>query len=232
MTVICDGVVRVERRGKTKAMKSPRPQSWQFRGSGPHLRPPPHVDINLIGPGHLDLPVRQLDNHYAFPRFKFVDGEPDTRVLRAIPGRQDLNVHVGQVADLAKPQPLWLGEPGQERLREQKHESLTRFEGVSVHVDPLSHRSGDIGARSSIRTTENFAGRRFSLQRPRHDPRLEREYLLCPLEPRSTLMLDVVDYPGEWLLDLALIESSYTAWSRATIRRQVNRADSSTTGAP
>ncbi|TXM87171.1 YcjX family protein, partial [Methylobacterium sp. WL116] len=33
----------------------------------------------------------------------------------------------------------------------------------------------------------------------------------------GTLMLDVVDYPGEWLLDLALLEQSYTAWSRATI---------------
>ena len=33
----------------------------------------------------------------------------------------------------------------------------------------------------------------------------------------GTLMLDVVDYPGEWLLDLALIEQSYTTWSRATI---------------
>ncbi|MCJ2044316.1 YcjX family protein [Methylobacterium sp. J-078] len=33
----------------------------------------------------------------------------------------------------------------------------------------------------------------------------------------ATLMLDVVDYPGEWLLDLALIDQTYTAWSRATI---------------
>ncbi len=33
----------------------------------------------------------------------------------------------------------------------------------------------------------------------------------------ATLMLDVVDYPGEWLLDLALIETDYTTWSRATI---------------
>lgn len=33
----------------------------------------------------------------------------------------------------------------------------------------------------------------------------------------GTLMLDVVDYPGEWLLDLALIDQTYTAWSRATI---------------
>ena len=33
----------------------------------------------------------------------------------------------------------------------------------------------------------------------------------------GTLMLDVVDYPGEWLLDLALIEQTYVGWSRATI---------------
>ena len=33
----------------------------------------------------------------------------------------------------------------------------------------------------------------------------------------ATLMLDVVDYPGEWLLDLALIETDYVAWSRSTI---------------
>ncbi|KQT81840.1 YcjX family protein [Methylobacterium sp. Leaf466] len=33
----------------------------------------------------------------------------------------------------------------------------------------------------------------------------------------GTLMLDVVDYPGEWLLDLALIDQSYAGWSRATI---------------
>ena len=33
----------------------------------------------------------------------------------------------------------------------------------------------------------------------------------------GTLMLDVVDYPGEWLLDLALLDQSYVAWSRATI---------------
>ncbi|KAB1078780.1 YcjX family protein [Methylobacterium soli] len=43
----------------------------------------------------------------------------------------------------------------------------------------------------------------------------------------ATLMLDVVDYPGEWLLDLALIEQSYTAWSRATIAgtRRAGRAE-------
>ncbi|WP_019903030.1 YcjX family protein [Methylobacterium sp. 77] len=42
----------------------------------------------------------------------------------------------------------------------------------------------------------------------------------------GTLMLDVVDYPGEWLLDLALIEQSYADWSRATVAgtRRTGRA--------
>ncbi|GEP00716.1 YcjX family protein [Methylobacterium haplocladii] len=42
----------------------------------------------------------------------------------------------------------------------------------------------------------------------------------------GTLNLDVVDYPGEWLLDLALIEQSYVGWSRATIlgTRRAGRA--------
>ncbi|GJE60836.1 YcjX family protein [Methylobacterium trifolii] len=47
----------------------------------------------------------------------------------------------------------------------------------------------------------------------------------------GTLMLDVVDYPGEWLLDLALIESGYTAWSRSTING-TRRAGRAATAAP
>ena len=31
-----------------------------------------------------------------------------------------------------------------------------------------------------------------------------------------TLTLDIVDYPGEWLLDLPLLGQSYSAWSAAT----------------
>ncbi|MGL4635556.1 MAG: YcjX family protein [Beijerinckiaceae bacterium] len=33
----------------------------------------------------------------------------------------------------------------------------------------------------------------------------------------STLAIDIVDYPGEWLLDLPLLEKSYAEWSRETI---------------
>ena len=33
----------------------------------------------------------------------------------------------------------------------------------------------------------------------------------------ATLALDVVDYPGEWLLDLALLDTTYAEWSRDTV---------------
>ena len=34
----------------------------------------------------------------------------------------------------------------------------------------------------------------------------------------ATLTIRIVDYPGEWLLDLPLLEPSYAEWSRATMR--------------
>ncbi len=42
----------------------------------------------------------------------------------------------------------------------------------------------------------------------------------------ATLALDIVDYPGEWLLDLALLDASYVDWSRRTIEasRRSDRA--------
>jgi predicted YcjX-like family ATPase len=35
--------------------------------------------------------------------------------------------------------------------------------------------------------------------------------------PAATLKLKIVDYPGEWLLDLPLLGQSYAEWSRATL---------------
>lgn len=42
----------------------------------------------------------------------------------------------------------------------------------------------------------------------------------------ATLALDIVDYPGEWLLDLSLVDASYAQWSRQTIEaaRRPDRA--------
>lgn len=40
-----------------------------------------------------------------------------------------------------------------------------------------------------------------------------------------TLHLDIVDYPGEWLLDLTLMDKSYDAWSEATLARIARRPE-------
>ena len=43
--------------------------------------------------------------------------------------------------------------------------------------------------------------------------------LLGGLQGPRTIHLDIVDYPGEWLLDLALLDKSYEEWSREVLQR-------------
>lgn len=48
--------------------------------------------------------------------------------------------------------------------------------------------------------------------------------LLSGLQGPRTVHLDIVDYPGEWLLDLALMDKSYTVWSREVLARISDRS--------
>jgi len=41
----------------------------------------------------------------------------------------------------------------------------------------------------------------------------------------QTLHLDIVDYPGEWLLDLALLDQSFAQWSEGTLARLEKRPE-------
>jgi uncharacterized protein len=49
--------------------------------------------------------------------------------------------------------------------------------------------------------------------------------LLSSWRGPHTLHLDIVDYPGEWLLDLSLLDQSYAAWSEATLERIERRPE-------
>jgi predicted YcjX-like family ATPase len=40
-----------------------------------------------------------------------------------------------------------------------------------------------------------------------------------------TVHLDIVDYPGEWLLDLVLLDKTYADWSRETLERIARRPE-------
>lgn len=55
--------------------------------------------------------------------------------------------------------------------------------------------------------------------------RVQPTGLLAGLSGPRTLHLDIVDYPGEWLLDLALIGKSYEEWSAETLARIENRPE-------
>ncbi|MDH2325303.1 YcjX family protein [Cereibacter sp. SYSU M97828] len=48
--------------------------------------------------------------------------------------------------------------------------------------------------------------------------------LLAGLQGVQTVHLDIIDYPGEWLLDLSLLEKSFEEWSDATFARIAKRA--------
>ena len=49
--------------------------------------------------------------------------------------------------------------------------------------------------------------------------------LLSALTGPRTLHVDIVDYPGEWLLDLALLDKTYADWSETTLDRLSKRAE-------
>ncbi|SHI65519.1 hypothetical protein SAMN05444000_102173 [Shimia gijangensis] len=49
--------------------------------------------------------------------------------------------------------------------------------------------------------------------------------LLGGLQGPRTVHLDIVDYPGEWLLDLGLLDKSYSEWSKETLARLAMREE-------
>ena len=49
--------------------------------------------------------------------------------------------------------------------------------------------------------------------------RVQPTGLIAGLRGPRTVHLDIVDYPGEWLLDLALLDKSYGDWSAETLTR-------------
>ena len=56
------------------------------------------------------------------------------------------------------------------------------------------------------------------------DVRIERHLLGMAMPPRH-LRLEMLDYPGEWLLDLPLLGQNFGDWSAAVLRRLEGRAE-------
>jgi predicted YcjX-like family ATPase len=57
--------------------------------------------------------------------------------------------------------------------------------------------------------------------------RVRPKGLLAGLQGPRTVHIDIVDYPGEWLLDLALLDKTFSDWSREVLGRIKDRPQAS-----
>ena len=97
------------------------------------------------------------------------------------------------------------GRIAQARLEPQPDDAVPRFD-YEGHVRTL------VEERRWPTSTVDISELRLVIDYQRHNG------------ADRTLTLDIVDYPGEWLLDLALIDKSYADWSRETIEAARARA--------
>ncbi len=87
------------------------------------------------------------------------------------------------------------------RLEPQPDDHIARFaieDHVAALTGPDRHWPQSTRQISELRLRLDFVRRKGSGASP------------------SSLVIDIVDYPGEWLLDLPLLEKSYVEWSRET----------------
>ncbi|WP_416883343.1 YcjX family protein [Marivita sp.] len=95
-------------------------------------------------------------------------------------------------------------------LQPQPDDTLPRFDYES-HLSDLT--ALDPRWPNSTRTISEL---RLSLK-------VRPSGLLSGLQGPRTIHLDIVDYPGEWLLDLGLLDKTYDQWSEETLKRIENR---------
>ncbi len=95
---------------------------------------------------------------------------------------------------------LTSGRIARVKLSPQPDAAIPRFDYEKHLRDLLTHRRWP----ESTRTISEI--------------RIEIEYQ-TQRGREKTLTLDIVDYPGEWLLDLLLLDKTYEQWSAETIAR-------------
>ena len=96
-------------------------------------------------------------------------------------------------------------------LQPQPNDTLPRFD-YETHLAALTAREPHWP--DSTRAVSEL---RLSL-------RVKPSGLLAGLQGPRTIHLDIVDYPGEWLLDLGLLDKDYASWSTETLERLENRS--------
>lgn len=95
-------------------------------------------------------------------------------------------------------------------LQPQPDDTLPRFE-YEAHLAALTGQ------------TPHWPDSTRAISELRLSLRVRPTGLLSGLKGPRTIHLDIVDYPGEWLLDLGLMDHSYEEWSKDTLARIYNR---------
>ncbi|WP_135466067.1 YcjX family protein [Crenalkalicoccus roseus] len=85
-------------------------------------------------------------------------------------------------------------------------ESVPRFD-VHAHLEALARDPPAWPDR-----TEDLSTLELTLE-------LDRQGMFGSLLGTRTVTLELLDYPGEWLLDLPMLDQDYAAWSRETLAR-------------
>ncbi|GHF00531.1 hypothetical protein GCM10016455_21920 [Aliiroseovarius zhejiangensis] len=95
-------------------------------------------------------------------------------------------------------------------LQPQPDDTVPRFDfetHLAAMTGPMPHWPASTRATSELRLSF----------------RVQPSGLLGGLRGPRTVHLDIVDYPGEWLLDLSLLDLSYTEWAAQVLERIADR---------
>jgi predicted YcjX-like family ATPase len=99
-------------------------------------------------------------------------------------------------------------------LEPQPDDAVPRF-AYEEHLDALAGPHGRLEARHWPQSTRRISELRL---------RLEYQQKAGLRPGRRSLTLDIVDYPGEWLLDLPLLAKSFARWSQETLAASAGAA--------
>jgi predicted YcjX-like family ATPase len=91
-------------------------------------------------------------------------------------------------------------------LEPQPDDAVPRF-AFEDHLAALTGPGGDVDARHWPESTRRISELRLRLDYQSQGFRARQQ----------SLTIDIVDYPGEWLLDLPLLSKSFAQWSRETL---------------
>ncbi len=97
-------------------------------------------------------------------------------------------------------------------LQPQPDDTIPRFD-YENHLGDLTSRTP-----SWPDSTRSVSELRLSLK-------IQPTGMLSGFQGPRTVHLDIVDYPGEWLLDLSLLDKSYADWSSEMLTRMAHRPD-------